>query len=121
MRLKRSYRGGVLAHPEIPAAAEAQRPATEQALRGGGSAVQFKRDTLARLEAYRRTGAGLVSLGPLAKLCKPVDGKPVDAILLQKMLNRERISISVWRSVAAALDEMGGRDAEKKGESDENE
>lgn len=110
--------GGVFTLPDIPAA-ETQKPAAEQVLRGA-AAAQFKRDTLARLEAYRRTGTGIVSLEPLARLCKPVDGKPVGAILLQKMLNRERIPVAVWRSVAAALDEMDMRNGEK-GEADEDE
>lgn len=70
---------------------------------GAAEAAEFKRATLARLEAYRRTG-GLGSFTPLAVRCKDVDGKPLTPELLGRMLNRERFPIGIWRSVAAALD-----------------
>lgn len=73
---------------------------------GAAEAAEFKRATLTRLEAYRGRGAGLVSFTPLAELCAPVDGKPVTPEMLGRMLSRERFPVSVWRSVAAALDKM---------------
>lgn len=71
---------------------------------GAAEAAEFKRATLARLEAYRGREAGLVSFTPLAERCAPVDGKPVTPEMLGRMLNRERFPVAVWRSVAAALD-----------------
>ena len=38
--------------------------------------------------------------------CAPVDGKAVTPEMLGRMLNRERFTVAVWRSVAAALDKM---------------
>ena len=73
---------------------------------GAAEAAELKRATLARLEAYRGRGAGLVSFTPLAERCAPVDGKPVTPEMLGRMLNRERFPVAVWRSVAAALDKM---------------
>ena len=73
---------------------------------GAAEAAEFKRATLTRLEAYRGRGAGVVSFTPLAELCAPVDGKPVTPEMLGRMLSRERFPVSVWRSVAAALDKM---------------
>lgn len=75
-------------------------------------AAKLKRDTLERLEAYRRKG-GLQSFTPLANLCGDVDGKPIDPVVLGKMLNRERFPIALWRKVAAGLDEMDRQHAEK--------
>lgn len=74
---------------------------------GGGAAeaAEFKRVTLARLEEYRRAGE-LSSFTPLAARCKDVDSKPITPELLGRMMNRERFSIGIWRSVAAALDDM---------------
>lgn len=81
--------------------------ASAAAPRGGAAeAAELKRATLARLEAYRGRGAGLVSFTPLAELCAPVDGKAVTPEMLGRMLNRERFPVAVWRSVAAALDKM---------------
>lgn len=75
-------------------------------VRGGAAeAAEFKRATLSRLEEYRRAG-GLSSFTPLAVRCKDVDGKPITPELLGRMLNRERFPIGVWRSVAAALDDI---------------
>lgn len=73
---------------------------------GAAEAAEFKRATLARLEAYRGRGAGLVSFTPLAELCAPVDGKAVTPEMLGRMLSRERFPVTVWRAVAAALDKM---------------
>lgn len=72
---------------------------------GAAEAAEFKRTTLARLEEYRRAG-GLSSFTPLAARCKDVDGKPMTPELLGRMLNRERFPIGIWRSVAAALDDI---------------
>ena len=86
---------------------------------GAAEAAEFKRVTLARLEAYRGRGAGLVSFTPLAERCAPVDGKPVTPEMLGRMLNRERFPVAVWRSVAAALDKMGQKKgADADGEDD---
>lgn len=71
-------------------------------------AAQLKRATLERLTAYRQK-SGLVSLGPLAALCGPAEGKAVTPEMLGRMLNRERFSVAVWREVAAALDKMEAR------------
>lgn len=72
---------------------------------GAAEAAEFKRQTLARLEAYRRTD-GLTSFTHLAELCDEVDGKAVTSEMLGRMLSRERFSVTVWRAVAAALDKM---------------
>lgn len=87
---------------------EPVKPAASAAAPRGGAAeaAELKRATLARLEAYRGRGAGLVSFTPLAQLCAPVDGKSVAPEMLGRMLSRERFSVAVWRSVAAALDKM---------------
>lgn len=82
---------------------------------GAAEAAEFKRATLARLEAYRGRGAGLVSFTPLAELCAPVDGKAVTPEMLGRMLSRERFPVTVCRSVAAALDKM----EQKKGENED--
>ena len=81
--------------------------ASAAAPRGGAAeAAELKRATLARLEASRGRGAGLVSFTPLAELCAPVDGEAVTPEMLGRMLSRERFPVAVWRSVAAALDKM---------------
>lgn len=72
---------------------------------GAAEAAEFKRQALARLEAYRRTD-GLTSFTPLAELCDEVDGKAVTPEMLGRMLGRERFPVSVWWAVAAALDKM---------------
>lgn len=72
---------------------------------GAAEAAEFKRATLARLEEYRRAG-GMGSFTPLAVRCKDVDGESITPELLGRMLNRERFPIGIWRSVAAALDDM---------------
>ena len=72
---------------------------------GAAEAAELKHQTLARLEAYRRTG-GLASFTPLAELCDEVDGKAVTPEMLGRMLGRERFPVTVWRAVAAALDKM---------------
>lgn len=72
---------------------------------GAAEAAEFKRATLARLEEYRRAG-GMGGFTPLAVRCKDVDGKSITPELLGRMLNRERFPIGIWRSVAAALDDM---------------
>ena len=82
---------------------------------GAEEAAELKRATLARLEAYRGRGAGLVSFTPLAELCAPVDGKAVTPEMLGRMLSRERFPVTVWRAVAAALDKM----EQKKGENED--
>ena len=73
---------------------------------GAAEAAELKRATLARLEAYRGRGAGLVSFTPLAELCAPVDGKAVTPEMLGRMLSRKRFPVTVWRAVDAALDKM---------------
>ena len=82
---------------------------------GAAEAAELKWATLARLEAYRGRGAGLVSFTPLAELCAPVDGKAVTPEMLGRMLSRERFPVTVWRAVAAALDKM----EQKKGENED--
>ena len=72
---------------------------------GAAEAAELKRQTLARLEAYRRTD-GLTSFTPLAELCDEVDGKAVTPEMLGRMLSRERFPVAMWRAVAAALDKM---------------
>lgn len=72
---------------------------------GASEAAQLKRDTLERLTAYRQRG-GLDSLAPLAAACGKVDEKVISADLLARMLNRERFPVTIWREVAAALDEV---------------
>lgn len=47
-----------------------------------------------------------MSLGPLAALCGPAEGKPITPEMLGRMLSRERFPVAVWREVAAALDKM---------------
>lgn len=105
----------LLAVKDVPVACERPVPPPEPvklaapptAPRGGAAeAAEFKRATLARLEAYRGRGAGLVSFTPLAERCAPVDGKPVTPEMLGRMLNRERFPVAVWRSVSAALDKI---------------
>lgn len=105
----------LLAVSDVPVVCERPTPPPEPvksaapsaAPRGGAAeAAELKRATLARLEAYRGRGAGLVSFTPLAELCAPVDGKAVTPEMLGRMLNRERFPVAVWRSVAAALDKM---------------
>ena len=93
--------------PLIPPPEPVKSAAPSAAPRSGAAeAAELKRATLARLEAYRGRGAGLVSFTPLAELCAPVDGKAVTPEMLGRMLNRERFPVAVWRSVAAALDKM---------------
>lgn len=105
----------LLAVRDVPVVCERPAPPPEPvksaapsaAPRGGAAeAAEFKRATLARLEAYRGRGAGLVSFTPLAELCDEVDSKAVTPEMLGRMLNRERFPVAVWRSVAAALDNM---------------
>lgn len=105
----------LLAVKDVPVVCERPVPppdpvkpaAPPTAPRGGAAeAAEFKRVTLARLEAYRGRGTGLVSFTPLAEGCAPVDGKPVTPEMLGRMLNRERFPVAVWRAVAAALDKM---------------
>lgn len=72
---------------------------------GAAEAAELKHQTLARLEAYRRTD-GLASFTPLAELCDEVDGKAVTPEMLGRMLGREKFPVTVWRAVAAALDKM---------------
>ena len=70
------------------------------------------------MTAYRQKD-GLVSLGPLAALCGPAEGKTVTPEMLGRMLNRERFSVAVWREVAAALDKMEAkRGADTNGKDD---
>lgn len=88
--------------PPIPPP-EPAKPAIPR--NGAAEAAELKRQTLARLEVYRRTD-GLTSFTPLAKLCDEVDGKAVTPEMLGRMLGRERFPVTVWRSVAAALDKM---------------
>ena len=88
------------------------RTAVHHSRSGAAEAAEFKRQTLARLEAYRRTD-GLTSFTPLAELCDEVDGKSVTPEMLGRMLGRERFPVAIWRAVAAALDKM-----ERKKEAD---
>ena len=92
--------------PPIPPP-EAANPAPPSTIprSGAAEAAELKRQTLARLEAYRRTD-GLTSFTPLAELCDEVDGKAVTPEMLGRMLGRERFPVTVWRAVAAALDKM---------------
>lgn len=78
-------------------ASAASTPASE--------AAQLKRDTLERLTAYRQKD-GLNSLASLAAACGKVDEEVISADLLARMLNRERFPVTIWREVAAALDEI---------------
>lgn len=96
----------VVCERPTPPPPEPVKPAAPSAAPRSGAAAELKRATLARLEAYRGRGAGLVSFTPLAELCAPVDGKAVTPEMLGRMLNRERFPVAVWRSVAAALDKM---------------
>lgn len=83
-----------------------QKPEDAPAAGSPASEVgQLKRDTLARLMAYRQKD-GLNSLAPLAAVCGKVDGKVISAELLARMLNRERFPVAIWQEVAAALDKM---------------
>lgn len=82
---------------------------------GAAEAAEFKRQTLARLEVYRRTD-GLTSFTPLAELCDEVDGKAVTPEMLGRMLGRERFPVTVWRAVSAALDKMDKKDGGAKNE-----
>ena len=82
---------------------------------GAAEAAELKRQTLARLEVYRRTD-GLTSFTPLAELCDEVDGKAVTPEMLGRMLSRERFPVTVWRAVAAALDKMEKRSGGTKDE-----
>lgn len=103
--------------PLIPPSEPVKSAAPSAAPRGGAAeAAEFKRATLARLEAYRGRGAGLVSFTPLAELCDEVDSKAVTPEMLGRMLNRERFPVAVWRSVAAALDKMDKKDGGAKNE-----
>lgn len=111
----------VLAHRALAAAEElpevssvathapaTRKPQPEDASAAGSpasEAAQLKRDTLERLTAYRQKD-GLDSLTPLAAACGKVDGKVISAELLARMLSREKMSINIWRAVAAALDKM---------------
>lgn len=92
--------------PPIPPP-ETAKPAPPSTISrsGAAEAAEFKRQALARLEAYRRTD-GLTSFTPLAELCDEVDGKAVTPEMLGRMLGRERFPVTVWRAVAAALDKM---------------
>lgn len=92
--------------PTIPSP-ETAKPAPPSTIprSGAAEAAEFKRQTLARLEAYRRTD-GLTSFTPLAELCDEVDGKAVTPEMLGRMLSRERFPVAVCRAVAAALDKM---------------
>ena len=97
----------VCERPTSPPPDPVKSAASAAAPRGGAAeAAELKRATLARLEAYRGRGAGLVSFTPLAELCAPVDGEAVTPEMLGRMLSRERFPVAVWRSVAAALDKM---------------
>ena len=92
--------------PPIPPP-EAAKPAPPSTIPRSGAAevAELKRQTLARLEAYRRTD-GLTSFTSLAELCDEVDGKTVTPEMLGRMRGRERFPVTVWRAVAAALDKM---------------
>ncbi len=99
--------------PPIPPP-EPAKPAAPRS--GAAEAAELKRQTLARLEVYRRTD-GLTSFTPLAELCDEVDGKSVTPEMLGRMLGRERFPVTIWRAVAAALDKMErkkGADADGK-------
>lgn len=89
--------------PPKPAKGE---PTAHPTRSGAAEAAELKRATLARLEAYRGHGAGLVSFTPLAELCGEVDNKCITPEMLGRMLNHERFPVAVWRAVAAALDKM---------------
>nr|DAH74352.1 MAG TPA: hypothetical protein [Caudoviricetes sp.] len=91
--------------PPIPPETAKPAPPSTISRSGAAEAAELKHQTLARLEAYRRSD-GLVSFTPLAELCDDVDGKPITPELLGRMLNRERFPVAVWRAVAAALDKM---------------
>lgn len=86
-----------------PIAPEPTKPVASRS--GAAEAAEFKRRTLARLEAYRGT-SGLTGFTPLAELCDEVDGKAVTPEMLRRMLDCERFPVAVWRAVAAALDEI---------------
>lgn len=93
--------------PPVPPPKPAKgTPAVRSARSGAAGAAELKRATLARLEAYRGRGAGLVSFTPLAELCGEVGGKPITPEMLGRMLNHERFPVAVWRAVSAGLDKM---------------
>lgn len=92
-----------MAEPVVPATKPEAPPAATK--RGAPPTAEFKRATLERLTAYRGKG-GLTSLAPLAALCGEADGKRISAEMLARMLNREKMSINVWRAVSAGLDKM---------------
>lgn len=103
-----------MAEPVVPVTKSEAPPAATR--RGAPPTAEFKRATLERLAAYRGKG-GLISLAPLAALCGEADGKRISSEMLARMLNREKMSINVWRAVSAALDKMErkkGADADGK-------
>ena len=91
--------------PPMPPETAKPSPPSTTPRRGAAEAAELKRQTLARLETYRRTD-GLASFTPLAELCDEVDGKAVTPEMLGRMLGREKFPVTVWRAVAAALDKM---------------
>jgi hypothetical protein len=104
--------------PPMPPPPETAKPAPPSTVprSGAAEAAELKHQTLARLEAYRRTD-GLASFTPLAELCDEVDGKSVTPEMLGRMLGRERFPVAIWRAVAAALDKM----EQKKGADEDSE
>lgn len=92
-----------MAEPVVPATKPEAPPAATK--RGAPPTAEFKRATLERLTAYRGK-SGLTSLAPLAALCGEADGMRISAEMLARMLNREKMSINVWRAVSAGLDKM---------------
>ena len=102
--LCRGAAGGICSSDAPPETAKPAPPSTVPRS-GAAEAAELKHQTLARLEAYRRTD-GLASFTPLAELCDEVDGKAVTPEMLGRMLGRERFPVTVWRAVAAALDKM---------------
>ena len=103
-----------MAEHVVPATKPEAPPAATK--RGAPPTAEFKRATLERLTAYRGKG-GLTSLAPLAALCGEADGKRISAEMLARMLNREKMSINVWRAVSAGLDKI----ERKKGADTDNE
>ena len=91
--------------PPIPPETAKPAPPSTVPRSGAAEAAELKHQTLARLEAYRRTD-GLASFTPLAELCDEVDGKAVTPEMLGRMLSRERFPVTVWGAVASALDKM---------------
>nr|DAL12100.1 MAG TPA_asm: hypothetical protein [Bacteriophage sp.] len=114
-RLQRSCRRHLLLRCPPPETAKPAPPSTVPRS-GAAEAAELKHQTLARLEAYRRTD-GLASFTPLAELCDEVDGKSVTPEMLGRMLGRERFPVAIWRAVAAALDKM----EQKKGADEDSE